>query len=280
MKILKFLGIGLLFSMVLFYLFIRFWHPIVYTQIKGGIGSQLQWFGFEEKGNSMVNNSITNLQKRNRLSASDFHAASIQNTKNGNYDEAIQYLEEAVKLNPKDIDGYFGWLLLHYYRDYERALLHLFRHDSYTPNNLDYVGGDNNIYYAIGMCYKQLNQLDIALIYMNNAMDSELQLNEEKWMNHRILFHKARVHHLLNEPDSAIIYYDKVIHHWENTPEAYFYKGLLMNDLSRLDSACVYFEQSLDLVKKGHKMSEVYILEFDEIFEEQILDTIGYYCKQ
>lgn len=278
MKIVKIISISFLFIIILGLLVFRFWYPNYYSAAKGIIGSQMQWHGFEDNGTRLINNAIAELQEKNQLSPNLFHSVSVQNTKNGNYDEAIEYLDEAIKLSPEEVDGYYGWLLLHYYRDYKKALTYLIRKNSYTPNMVDYVS-DNNIYYAIGLCYKQLNQLDSALIYMNKAIESELQLKEELWMNHRILFHKARIYHLMNQPDSATTYYNKVIHNWKNTPEAYFYKGLLIKDLNQLDSACIYFDQSLELLNQGYKTEDSYVLEFDEIFEEQVRDTIGFYCK-
>jgi tetratricopeptide (TPR) repeat protein len=276
MKWFKRILLGILIFPIITVIVICIIYRPLYHGLRYTCGVQLLWFGHEEQGNRMIDASLKSMKKN----ATDemWRVASIQNTKNGNYDEAIQYLDEAVKLNPKEVSGYYGWVLLHYYRDYKKALPLLHNYNSYTPSFVDYVG-DDNIYYAIGICHKQLGNLDSALIYLNKALDDELSQHDESWINHRIFFHKARVHHLRNELDSAIIYYDKTLSVWDSASESYFFKGLLFNEIDQLDSSCLYFNKAYDLVRKGYKTEEGYVLEFDEIFKEQVLDTINFYCK-
>jgi len=61
-------------------------------------------------------------EKVEEVSAEDYHSLSVQNTKNGNYSIAIAALEKAMELDPKEISPYYGWVLLYYYRDYEKSL--------------------------------------------------------------------------------------------------------------------------------------------------------------
>ena len=158
-KWIKRIVIGLLTTIAILILLFVIIKPKPYYIINYAIGSQMQWFGYDKEGNEMIEKSIKKLRN---FRASEYHLVSIQNTKNGNYNKAIEYLDKASELEPKEVDGYYGWLLLYYYRDYEKALFHLNRYDLFTPNFDDYVG-DDNILYAKALCYKELGQYSKAL---------------------------------------------------------------------------------------------------------------------
>jgi len=207
-----------LFAMIIIFLF---FNKDLYYTLKGYYGSQLQWFGYEEKGNRIIENSINKLSN---VKAEIYHGYSVQNTKNGNYDEAIRYLNSAANLEPDNVDGYFGWTLLYYYRDYDKALYHLDRLDSST-NYVDYVG-DDNIMYAKGLCYKQIGNYVKALDHFQQAIEYEIKEHGEKWVSHQMYFQTGRTLHLLNQPLEAISYYNKAILSWDGSSESIFYKGL------------------------------------------------------
>ncbi len=263
-----FIGLfGLIIIMVLLFVTIK---PRLYYIINYAVGSQIQLYGYDKKGNKMIEESINELES---FSTSEYHLVSIQNTKNGNYNKAIEYLDKASALNPKEVDGYYGWLLLYYYRDYEKALIHLNRYDDYTPNFVDYVG-DDNILYAKALCYKQLGQYSKALDLFNEAIESELKEHDESWISHQLYFQKARTLHLLGLHKEAIEYYDKTISLWNKSSESFYYKGLAQIELNESDGY-ESIDKALNLVRKGYKTSDSYVALFDEVYETQIAQTIN-----
>lgn len=244
--------------------------PRPYYILNYAIGTQLQWYGYEEAGNEMIETSIKNLED---FSASEYHLVSIQNTKNGNYDEAIRYLDEASELEPKEVDGYYGWLLLYYYRDYEKALVHLNRYDDFTPDFDDYVG-DDNILYAKALCHKGLGQYSQALELFDKAILSELKGHDESWISHQLYFQKARTLHLLGKFKEAIEFYDNTIRLWDKSSEAFYYKGLALMDLNDSISGQRNLAIALELIKKGYKSSDSYVTLFDEVYQMEIEKAI------
>ena len=162
---------GLLSTVLILILLFVLIKPKSYYIINYAIGSQMQWFGYDKEGNKMIEKSIKKLKN---FSASQYHSASVQNTKNGNYNKAIEYLDKASELEPEEVDGYYGWLLLYYYRDYEKALVHLNRYDLFTPDFDDYVG-DDHILYAKALCYKELGQYTKALELFDNTIKSRIE---------------------------------------------------------------------------------------------------------
>lgn len=239
--------------------------PKLYYIINYAIGSQMQWYGYDKEGNEIIEESI---KKMENFSASQYHLVSIQNTKNGNYNKAIEYLDKASELNPKEVDGYYGWLLLYYYRDYEKALIHLNKYDDFTPKFIDYVG-DDNILYAKALCYKQLGQFSKALDLFNEAIESELKEHDESWISHQLYFQKARTLHLLGYHKEAIEYYDKTISLWDKSSESFYYKGLAQIEINEI-GGYENIERALNLVRNGYKSSDSYVALFDEVYELQI----------
>ncbi|MFZ1751181.1 MAG: hypothetical protein WAU01_13345 [Saprospiraceae bacterium] len=243
-----------------------------YYNLKGIYGSQLQWFGYEEKGNRIIESALHNTKK---VSAEDYHGYSVQNTKNGNYDESIYYLEKAIQLDPKDGDGYYGWVLLYYYRDYKKALFHLNRFSD-SKSFAGYVG-DDNIFYAIGLCHKQMKDYEQALVYFIKAIEYELKTHSEAWVTTQMYFQTGRTLQLLNQQKESLAYYDKAINRWDGSSESFYYKGLAEIELG-IKTGCQNLKIALKKVEKGTKSSDMYVRLFDEIYVGEVRDMIKMKC--
>jgi len=245
----------------------------LFFTLKGYYGSQIQWFGYDTKGSEIVEESLS---KISNPSAELYRSYSVQNTKNGNYDEAIKYLSIAAKKDPLNADGYFGWCLLYYYRDYKKALFHLNRLDT-TTNFVDYVG-DDNILYAKGLCYKGLKNYNEAFELFKEAIEYERREHSESWITHQMLFQTGRVLHLMKRPREAIEYYDKALLNWDGSSESLYYKGLAELELGK-ESGCSNLKEALRKVKQGIKSTDSYVKLFDEVYTPQIEKTIKLKCK-
>tara|TARA_R110002049_G_scaffold125586_1_gene281304 strand:- start:190 stop:1014 length:825 start_codon:yes stop_codon:yes gene_type:complete len=270
-KWIKRIILGLLSTVLILILLFVIIKPKPYYVINYLIGLQMQWFGYDKDGNEMIEKSIKKLKN---FSASQYHSASVQNSKNGNYNKAIEYLDKASELEPEEVDGYYGWLLLYYYRDYEKALFHLNRYDAFTPDFVDYPQGDN-ILFTKALCYKELGQYSKALELFDNAIKSELKEHDENWISHQIYFQKARTLHLLGQQKKAIEYYDNTIKLWGKSSESYYYKGLAQIELNDSLAGRESLNKALDLIKKGYKTSDSYVALFDEVYQMEIEKTIN-----
>lgn len=275
-KWIKRILLSLLLLPVLLILLVCLIKPQLYYRLSLVYATQIQWFGQEESGNEIIESSLSHL---NKLSGDTYHMVSVQNTKNGNYDQAIDYLEKAIALNPEEGEGYYGWVLLHYYRDYERALQHLLNYDAYTPDFTDNVG-DDNILYAIGLCYKGMGKYDKALEYIDAAMQDELTHHSEDWIPHHMFFQKGRVLHIMGRLEEAIVFYDKTLKIWEKASEVFFYKGLAQIAQEKQDEGCENLNKSLALLERGYKTTDSYVEVFDEVYKGQVLAEIQKLCKQ
>ena len=269
-KWIKRIVIGFLSTILILILLLVIIKPIPYYIINNAVGIKMQWYGYDKEGNEMIEKSIKKLKN---FSALQYHSASVQNTKNGNYNKAIEYLDKASELEPEEVDGYYGWLLLYYYRDYEKALFHLNRYDAFTPDFVDYPQGDN-ILFTKALCYKELGQYSKALELFDNAIKSELKEHDESWISHQVYFQKARTLHLLGQQKKAIEYYDKTIKSWNKSAESFYYKGLAQIEINDELVGLQNLNIALDLIKKGYKTSDSYVALFDEVYQMEIEKTI------
>lgn len=269
LKILVVYPVILLFVGIAVFLFLN---QSLYYGLKAGVGVELQWYGFEERGNGMIEDALANI---NNPSAQMYRISSIQNTKNGNYDEAIKYLNRAAELDSNQVDGYFGWVLLYHFRDYDKALFHLNRLDAST-NFVDYVS-DDNILYSKGLCYKEKGNHLKALELFKAAIDYETQAHHEDWITHQMYFQTGRTLHLLDRQREAIEYYNKAITNWDGSAESIFYKGLAEIELG-INSGCENLQLALNKLKKGQKSTHNYVRLFDEIYEGQVQAAIQEKC--
>ncbi len=224
-------------------------------------GYQNLYFGNNNIGNEMIQYACTQLDT---MSASQYHEMSVQNTKNGNYAEAIAALEKAVRLDPT-YNGYYGWVLLYYYHDYEKALKHLELYDALTPKFNDAAVGED-IHFLKGLAYMKLNHYDAAIREFNQNIKHYTKTYGKKWTNPYCSFYKARCFQALKQLKKANEAFDTAIKIDSNCTEAYYYKGLNLIQMKKMQLAKPQLNKALSLIKSGYKQTDVYIELFDEVY--------------
>lgn len=235
------------------------------------MGTYISYHGDDKCGNELMNLCIA---KNDSITAGDWHAYSVQNTKHGNYAEAIQALEKSLVINAREMEGYYGWVLLYYYRDYEKSLKHLNHYDDLTPWDVDAPVGEN-IHFLKGLCYYQLNQYQNAI--------KEFELNEKFEVSHfgkkncntYIYFYIARNYEKLNDLKKAETYYKKAIKQSQFPVEANFYLGLLQLKNNKIELGNNHLQKALTHIKQGYKQQDIYIELFDEVYQTQIEEALN-----
>lgn len=240
------------------------------------VGYQNIYYGKNERGNALIEYALS---KRDTITDEDYHGWSVQNTKNGNYAIAIEKLEKAMKINPQEGSAYYGWVLLYYYRDYEKALTILEQHDAYTPNFSDAPMGED-IHYLKGLCQMKLQHYQKAVEEFNTYINNLATTHEEAFVDVYTFVQKGRCLTQLNKFDEAIKTYKKAIQYYENCSEAYYFMGLTQLKMDDKINACANFNTALDLIKKGNKSADGYVEYFHEIYPQQIEKSIIENCKK
>jgi len=255
--------LGIIFNQLLFRLLI-------------GVGSIDINHGNDERGNKIMRFALSKIKNPRE---NVYHAISVQNTKNGNYDIAMANLEKAYKINPKEIGGYYGWVLLYYYHDYEKALNILNAYDDFTPKFSDYPMGEC-IHYLKGLAHKQLNNYEEAVKEFDVSINNQLKEHSENWVDYTTFLNRGITLYLQNKNEEAIKEFERVIRNYKECSEAYYFKGLSFIELNEKEKACENFNEALNLIKKGYKSSDPYVELFHEIYIQDIEQSLLNNCMK
>jgi tetratricopeptide (TPR) repeat protein len=240
-----------------------------------GLGSIDVNYGNNERGNAIMEFALSKIKKP---SESTYHAISVQNTKNGNYNIAITALEKAYKINPDEMGDYYGWVLLYYYHDYKKAITILNKYDDLTPNFSDYPVGEC-IHYLKGLAYKELGDFELALKEFDLSIKYAVEDHDESWIDYQILLNRGITLFYQNKNQEAITEFERVIKNYNECSEAFYFKGLALVNLNKKDEACSSLTKSLELIKKGYKSFDSYVELFHEIYEQDINEAISKNCN-
>ena len=266
LKVIAFFGIflivlGIIFNQLVFSLLI-------------GVGSIDINYGNNERGNAIMEFALSKIKKPR---ASTYHAISVQNTKNGNYNIAITALEKAYKINPNEVGAYYGWVLLYYYHDYKKAIALLNEYNALTPKFSDYAMGEC-IHYLKGLAYKELGDYELALKEFDLSIKNSLEEHDESWIDYQILLNRGITLFYQNKNEEAITEFERVIKNYNECSEAFYFKGLALVNLNKKVEACSSLTKSLVLIKKGYKSFDSYVELFHEVYEQDINEAISKNC--
>lgn len=236
------------------------------------IGTNISYHGNDQCSNAMMKLCLA---AHDSITAANWHVYSVQNTKNGNYAESIPALEKAIILDPKDMEGYYGWVLLYYYRDYERSLKHLEHYDQLSPGVEAPVG--ENIHFLKGLCHYQMGNYQTAIEEFGLNEDFEVKRFGQKNCNGYIYLYMARCYDQLGMIKAAEACYKKAVKHTLFPTETYYYLGMLHKYKKRNASmAMKYLKDAHGLLLKGYKQQDIYVELFDEVYLTQVTEEFDY----
>jgi tetratricopeptide (TPR) repeat protein len=236
------------------------------------LGTYLSYHGNDECSNAMMKLCLAT---HDSISAENWHVYSVQNTKNGNYAESIPALEKAIALDPKEMEGYYGWVLLYYYRDYERSLKHLEHYDMLSPGVEAPVG--ENIHFLKGLCHYRMQNYQKAIEEFEANEVFEVERFGQKNCNGYIYFYIARCYDQSGNPKQAERYYKKAIRYTTFPTEAYYYLGLLYTHKNQNKTVGArHLKQAYKLLLKGYKQQDIYVELFDEVYLSQVTEEFDY----
>ena len=239
------------------------------------LGYYVIYSGENDKGNTLMEYAMSNFKDINEK---DYEKWSIRNTKNGNYIIAIDKLEKAMQINPEQISGYYGWVLLYYYRDYKKSLKILEQFDAYTPNFADAPMGED-IHYLKGLCHMQMKNYQKAIDEFNTYIKNLATHHGEEFVDVYTFVQKGRCLTQIGQFEEAIKSFEKAIRYYKDCTEAYYYMALTQVKMNKKEKACVNLNISLEMINRGEKNFDMYVELFHEIYPQQIEQAIEKYCK-
>lgn len=232
--------------------------------------TNLLYHGNENAGYALQQYLIS---KMDTVSCHDYQEMSVQHTKNGDYEKAINFLEKAIAIDSRGHEDYYGWVLLYYYRDYDKALKHLNHFDDLTPSFVDAPVGEN-IYFLKGLCHYQKNDFINAIKEFELNRDFEKKRFGKKNCNTFIYFYLARCYEKMGNLKLAKKNYKLALSASNYATEANYYLGLLYIKQNKKELATKYVNYAYNLLKLGYKQQDIYVELFDEIYLSQIEETL------
>ncbi|MEI0564448.1 tetratricopeptide repeat protein [Brachyspira pulli] len=150
------------------------------------------------------------------------------------YDEAIEYLNKAIELNPYHSEAYNNLGLVYYaIKEYDKSL-------NYFNYSLSLNNKDPKTYNNRGTCKEKLEDYKGALEDYNKAI--ELNPNYSEFYNNR-----GNTHRILNNIENSIEDFDKAIELNPNNSEAYNNRGILRRQLKYYEEALKDYDKAIEL---------------------------------
>lgn len=222
--------------------------------------------GNNDRGNRIMNFVLSHIKEPNY---EILHAIAVQNLKNGNYEIAFDRLTKAANLND-EVYGYFGWVMLYYFRDYERALTYLDIYDSLTPNFSDAPVGEN-IDYLRGLAHLQLGEFQKAIHCFDRYISETTFEVGEDWVEAFTFYYKGIGLFKLGEFDKAKENFNLAIKYDDTYTESYYYLYLSMKSLQEPEEDCIkIINKAKDLASKGLFQTNAYINYFYPVSMDMI----------
>ncbi|MDA7787320.1 hypothetical protein N8939_00300 [bacterium] len=270
---LKYLSVSIV-SLVVVLIVLTIIYSQLFFRVLLGFGSLDTYYGNNERGNKIMNYAISRIEDKEE---EIYHHLSIQNTKNGNYNIAIAALEKAFGINPKEVAAYYGWVLLYYYHDYEKALVILDYCDALTPNFSDAPMAED-IHKLKGLAHMQLENYEKAIEEFDLNISEITETIGEEWVNVYTFVNKGRCLSAQNKHKKSIEAYQTALNNYQECTEAYYYMALDQLEIKEEELACKNLNTAYTLIKKGYKSADNYIEYFHEVYEQEIESSILTYC--
>ncbi|MEQ8908829.1 MAG: hypothetical protein RIC95_06535 [Vicingaceae bacterium] len=229
------------------------------------IGGQLCYNGFNDIGSSIshygIEGELSDIAELQR-------SFSVQHTKNGNYHLAIKALEKAKELDP-EVKAYYGWVLLYYYRDYERAYQILDEYDRLSPNFSDPVVGEN-VNYLKGLAQLKRGNAKLAIHEFTTYIDYVSATAGEEWVDVYAFINRGTAHLKLAEYTAARQDFKKAIKHYDECTEAFYLMAQSYLKEEKVDSAKQAIQKANSLMERGWKHEINYVESFHEIYPQEV----------
>lgn len=230
------------------------------------LGTILIYRGKDVEGNFLLKFANDHYLEKN---AALYHMMSVQNTKNGNYNLAVEHLDSAATYS-SEIYGYYGWVMLYYYRDYERALTYLNLFDELTPNFTDFPIGEN-IHYLRGLACLQLMDFQQASKWLERYIQEEKEKGKLDWIDYAVYYYLGIAYENLSRKKDAIAQYNMAIDGQKKFPEATY--RLALNSSNKRSKERL-LQLALQQLNDGFGLTDVYVERFHAVYPQEIMEVL------
>ena len=142
------------------------------------------------QGNGAEQNLVKTGLKHNPNHAELWRELGAPHIKRGFAAESWDYYGKTVALDPRGWQGWRGYLLLYFYRDYENAIADFNATDTLSPNFVDHPQS-TSVDFMRAICYLQLGQHDEALRFLEKHIADEIKVVGEHYIDSRAFLYSG-----------------------------------------------------------------------------------------
>jgi len=136
------------------------------------------------QGNTAEQNLVRTGLRHNPNHAELWRELGAPHIKRGFAAKSWEYYGKTVALDPRGWQGWRGYLLLYFYRDYENAIADFNATDTLTPNFVDHPQS-TSVDFMRAICYLQLGQYDEAQRFLEKHIADEIKVVGERYIDSR-----------------------------------------------------------------------------------------------
>lgn len=164
--------------------------------------------------------------------------------KQGKYELGMQYLNQAIALNRKEYIDYRAFINCIFTKQHTQAIADYKEAIANNGGNDNYNFDHPHTFY-IGLSYLQLNQLDSATYYLQQAVAHERKTKSEGFLSPTHWFYLGIVAYDQKQWQTAIDYFDKALFLINDFPEAKFYKAYCLYKLGQKPAAIMTITEAI-----------------------------------
>ncbi len=177
--------------------------------------------------------------------------------------------DRAVDLEPVAWQGWRGYLLLYFYRDYASALRDFHATDSLTPTLTDRPQGIS-VNLLRGIAYLGLKNYAKAEEFISKSIREDSASLGENWVDSNSYIYQGVVKERLGKIKSAKAAYHKNVKYNSNSSDGYFHLAKIHLELGELDSAVNRIALARTLYTRGLYLRNPYVEVLEQIYLEDI----------
>jgi hypothetical protein len=120
--------------------------------------------------------------------------------------------------------------------------------------------------YLRGLCYLGLKDYANAKKYFNQCIAEVTARSGEDWVEVKTFFYQGVVHNYLQQPDSALLYFDKGIRYYDKFSECYYYKAKILLGRGKKDEAMQTLLKGKELFQSGYALHHDYVEMAEQLY--------------
>lgn len=190
--------------------------------------------------------------------------------KRGKFITWKKLIDKAVELDPEEYLGYRGWCRLQFLRDYEGAIKDIEKLKNLVDYDIGYCQtGDYHLNVALGLCYKEIGQLEQA----KTTIESQIQ-SKTAPVGPYDYYHLGVIAYESGAYEAAIAYMQKQIEENDYMGETYYFLALANKGLGREKAYLANLEKARAYYEAGNYRTDTYTEPIDKVYLLDILKEL------